>query len=160
MIKLLFVCSANICRSPAAEVIMNTYLKKAGLSSKVSCDSAGIHSHEGQPADERMGRIAATRGYEISHISRPVTEFDLIEYDYILAMDQSNYADLRELGHDDEQRKKIHPICRFCAQHNVSDVPNPYTGSSDQGFNVVLDILEDACQGLLKKLKQEGEPSP
>lgn len=134
---------------------MKSYLDTAGLSNQVTCDSAGTHSHQGGSADERMRRAAASRAYQVSHTSRQVTEFDLIEYDYILAMDQANYADLRALACDDEQAKKIYPMCRFCSQLKASDVPNPYAGSHDQGFDVVLDILEDACRGLLKKLKMD-----
>lgn len=134
---------------------MKSYLDTADLSDKVICDSAGTHSHQGESADERMRRAAALRAYQISHISRQVTELDLIEYDYILAMDQANYADLRALACDDEQAKKIYPMCRFCSQFKASYVPNPYGSSNGQGFDVVLDILEDACRGLLKKLKTD-----
>ena len=108
MIKVLFVCLGNICRSPAAEAIMNDYLRKAGLTHKISCDSAGTSAgHAGHAADPRMQAQAKKRGYTIHHQARQVTAFDLIEFDWIAAMDQRNYLDLCHLASDEEQRKKI-----------------------------------------------------
>ncbi len=156
LIKILFVCLGNICRSPAAEAIMNNYLKKAGLSDQISCDSAGTSSgHVGQSADTRMQLAAKTRGYSIHHTARQLNTFDLIESDYIIAMDQNNYCDIRDQAFDEEGEKKIHIICSFCSEHSVREVPDPYWNYGDEGFNIVLDILEDACWGLLQKIKAD-----
>jgi len=150
----LFVCLGNICRSPAAEAIMNEYVKKANLADKIICDSAGTSAgHVGQPSDERMRTTAKSRGYEIRHTAKQFTEFDLIESDYIIAMDQNNYCDIRDQAFDKEQEQKIFSMCSFCSKHNVTEVPDPYWNRGNEGFNIVLDILEDACFGLLKKIK-------
>lgn len=156
LIKVLFVCSANICRSPAAEAIMNEYLKKAGLSDKVSCDSAGTNAGQsGQSADTQMQILADTRGYQIQHNARQFTAVDLIEFDYLIAMTQDNYHDIRAEAFDKEQERKIHSMCSFCSKYTVIEVPDPYRHSGTKGFNIVLDILEDACFGLLKKIKSD-----
>jgi len=153
LIKVLFVCYSNICRSPAAEAIMNNALEKAGLSDQVSCDSAGTHAgHSGRAADPRMTLAAKARGYTIQHTAKQVTLFDLIEYEYVIAMDRHNYLDLRQLAVDDEQRKKIYALCEFCSGRHIADVPDPYS-SGQQGFETVLDILEEGCWGLMKKLR-------
>lgn len=153
--KILFVCLGNICRSPAAEAILNQYLSEAKLSDQVTCDSAGTSAgHTGQPSDERMQAAAKSLGYTIQHKARQITDFDLVEFDLIIAMDKNNYFDIRQMAHDEAQQKKIHMMCSFCSHHSVTEVPDPYYRGND-GFTGVIALLEDGCKGLLEKIKQK-----
>lgn len=158
-IKILFVCLGNICRSSAAEGIMRVLLQKEnpGWARKVEVDSAGILSyHAGELPDARMRAHAGRRGYELVHRSRPVRTEDFYDFDLIIGMDDRNIDDLRELAPSPEEEKKIHRMCEYLVKKVVDYVPDPYYGGA-QGFENVLDILEDACKGLLEKLKPELE---
>jgi protein-tyrosine phosphatase len=158
-INLLFVCMGNICRSPAAEGIMNAKLKAAGLDDKVVCDSAGtINYHSGNPADSRMRQTARNRDYALDSISRPILPDDLESFDLILTMDDENLANVRRLDSNNQYAEKIRPMCSYCSKHKVTEVPDPYYGGG-KGFEQVLDILEDACDGLLAELKTKLEQS-
>lgn len=154
--KLLFVCLGNICRSPAAEGIMQTLLKREGLADRVACDSAGTSAyHEGEPADARMISYARSRGHELTSLSRPfLAPQDFENFDYILTMDASNHRNVMALDKQNQYGHKVMPMVRFCQIHKVSEVPDPYYDTED-GFRLVLDILEDACTGLLHKIKSE-----
>ncbi|MGC8711436.1 MAG: low molecular weight protein-tyrosine-phosphatase [Leptodesmis sp.] len=153
--KLLFVCLGNICRSPAAENIMNHLLEQAGLTGQVICDSAGTSSyHIGEPPDRRMTAAAYQRGLKMQGRARQFTKADFAEFDLILAMDRDNYADICALDPAGTYRRQVFLMCDFCTHHTVQDVPDPYYGGPN-GFNQVLDILTDACQGLLKYLVQQ-----
>ncbi len=153
MKKILFVCLGNICRSSAAEEIMRTLLAENGMEKEVEVDSAGLISyHRGEPADSRMRAHAARRGYHITHLSRPVCTDDFYRYDLILGMDDTNIDRLKELAPDLETMEKIGRTTDYCRLKVADCVPDPYYGGA-QGFENVLDILEDACQGLLEKLK-------
>lgn len=155
--SILFVCLGNICRSSAAEEIMRTYLQREGMEHEVRVDSAGLISyHRGEPADSRMRAHAIRRGYKITHLSRPVRTDDFYEYDLILGMDDSNIDRLRELAPDVESEKKIRRMTDFCQQKVVDCVPDPYYGGA-QGFENVIDILEDACGGLLESLRTSDQ---
>jgi protein-tyrosine phosphatase len=155
MKKLLFVCLGNICRSPAAEGIMQHKLNEAGLEGQVYCDSAGTSGHhEGQAADSRMRERATARGYQLLSKSRPVKRSDFVEFDLVLAMDHSNLKNLLELCPKEELRKKIVLICDFCKNFDLEEVPDPYYGGLS-GFDNVLDLLEDATEGLLLKISSE-----
>ena len=154
--KILFVCLGNICRSVAAEEIMRTYLKRAGLEKGIEVDSAGISGyHEGDLADPRMRMHASRRGYHITHRSRPVRTEDFYEFDLILGMDDANIDALREKAPDVESEKKIRRMTDYCRTKTADYVPDPYYGGA-QGFENVLDILEDACSGLFKELIVEN----
>ena len=154
MKRILFVCLGNICRSSSAEEIMRTYIKRAGLEHEIEVDSAGISSfHHGEPADERMRAHAARRGYHITHLSRPVCTEDFYNFDLILGMDDRNIDALREKAPDVESERKIQRMTDYCRVKVVDYVPDPYYGGA-QGFENVLDILEDACEGLLDAVKQ------
>ena len=150
MKKVLFVCLGNICRSPAADGYLNHLIIKHELKNKVMCDSAGTSAyHTGEPADARMRESSLERGYPLNSISRafnPVTDFK--EFDYIIAMDNKNWKDLNSAASTDAQRDKIFKMVDFCTVHDVGGVPDPYYGAAD-GFELVLDIVEDACHGLL-----------
>ena len=156
MKRILFVCLGNICRSAAAEEIMRTYLKRAGLEKEIEVDSAGISGyHEGDLADSRMRMHASRRGYHITHRSRPVRTEDFYEFDLILGMDDANIDALREKAPDVESEKKIRRMTDYCRTKVADYVPDPYYGGA-QGFENVLDILEDACGGLFKELIVEN----
>ena len=153
MIRILFVCLGNICRSAAAEEIMRTYVRREGLERLIRVDSAGISSyHQGDEADPRMRAHAVRRGYAITHRSRPVRESDFENFDLILAMDDSNIDALKAMAPDVESEHKIARMTDFCRIKQVDYVPDPYYGGA-QGFENVLDILEDACGGLLAELR-------
>lgn len=156
MKKVLFVCLGNICRSPAAEGILQKLVNDAGLSDQIQIDSAGTSAyHEGAPADGRMITFAKKRGYDLLSRSRPFRDpEDFRKFDYILPMDQSNLQDLHDLDSQEEYRSKIIPMTEFCRIHQVNLVPDPYY-KGDDGFNEVLDILEDACNEFLLHLKKE-----
>lgn len=156
-LSLLFVCMGNICRSPAAEGIMNRLLEKEGLEDRVHCDSAGtIGFHAGNPADSRMRRTASARGYELLSRSRPIERADLAQFDWILTMDNENLEDVRALDPSGKYHEKIRPMCSFCRARAEREVPDPYYGG-DRGFDQVIDLLEDACAGFLEFLKENDQ---
>lgn len=153
MKKILFVCLGNICRSCAAEEIMRRYVAEAGLEHEIALDSAGlIDYHEGESADARMRAHAARRGYRITHLSRPVKYNDFFDFDLILGMDDRNLSRLKEMAPGLDEENKVRAMASYCRVKVVDYVPDPYYGG-DTGFENVLDILEDACAGLLDELK-------
>lgn len=152
MKKILFVCLGNICRSCTAEEIMRTVLQREGLDREVLVDSAGLISyHQGEQADHRMRAHASRRGYHITHLSRPVCMTDFYDFDLIIGMDDSNISRLRDLAPSIEEEAKIHRMTEYCISKVVDHVPDPYYGGA-QGFENVIDILEDACEGLLQAI--------
>ncbi|MBA4410632.1 MAG: low molecular weight protein-tyrosine-phosphatase [Bacteroidota bacterium] len=155
MIKVLFVCLGNICRSPSAEAVFNALIEKNGLGSELQCDSAGTAAyHAGEPADFRMKQFAKKRGYRLTSISRPFnTKVDFDRFDYIIGMDNQNVRDLKALARNETDRNKIFLMTDFCFSDKYDSVPDPYYGD-DADFGLVIDILEDACAGLFRKLRQ------
>lgn len=152
MKKILFVCLGNICRSASAEEIMRTKLTHAGLEKEVIVDSAGlIRYHEGELPDPRMRMHAARRGYDLTHRSRPVQTGDFYDFDLIIGMDDRNIQELKERAPGIEEEKKVYRMTDFCKNKVTDYVPDPYYGGAS-GFENVLDILEDACEGLLEYL--------
>ena len=151
-ISILFVCLGNICRSPAAEAIMRKKLEDAG-NADIIIDSAGIGSwHEGQLPDRRMREHGARRGYDISSRARQIKTADFARFDYIFGMDHENMADLKRLAHNDEERRKVLCTADFMTHHADYDtVPDPYYGGAD-GFELALDLIEDACDGIAEWL--------
>lgn len=148
--KILFVCLGNICRSPAAEGIMRQLLSEHGFNKNIEVDSAGIlNCHEGELPDSRMRMHAVRRGYELAHRSRPVRTEDFYDFDLIIGMDDRNMDDLHELAPSPEEEKKIRRMREFSVNKIIDYVPDPYYGGAS-GFENVLDILEDACEGLLE----------
>ncbi|KAF9596991.1 hypothetical protein IFM89_014705 [Coptis chinensis] len=158
--SVLFVCLGNICRSPAAEGVFTDLVQKRGLQSNFKIDSAGtIGYHEGDPADARMRGASKKRGIEITSISRPIRPSDFKDFDIILAMDRQNKDDI--LGAlerwkfketlPSDAHKKVKLMCSYCKKHNETEVPDPYYGGP-QGFEKVLDLLEDACESLLDSI--------
>ncbi|QLE44853.1 low molecular weight phosphotyrosine protein phosphatase [Nostoc sp. C052] len=154
--KLLFVCLGNICRSPSAENIMNHLIEQAGLSESILCDSAGTSSyHSGSPPDRRMSAAAATKlGIKLRGRARQFQKSDFQDFDLILAMDRENYENILTLDRTQEYQHKVRLMCEFCSRHTLKEVPDPYYGG-EEGFNQVIDLLIDACEGLLTKVKSE-----
>ena len=153
--NLLFVCLGNICRSPMAEAIMQKLVDDAGLTDRIHLDSAGLIAyHQGEGADPRMKSHAYRHGYRITHISRPVTERDFDTFDLILSMDDSNYDRLRSLAPTLDAEAKVHRMTDYCTTHVIDHVPDPYYGGA-QGFENVIEILEDSCQGLLQAISEK-----
>lgn len=150
----MFVCLGNICRSPSAEAVMKKLVKDAGLEKSFFIDSAGIMGyHEGERADDRMRGHAARRGYVLDSISRPVRTQDFYDFDLIIGMDDRNVDDLKQKAPDLESLAKIHQMTEYSRNKLYDHVPDPYYGGAS-GFELVLDLLEDACAGLLSdKLK-------
>ena len=154
--RILFVCLGNICRSSSAEEVMRTFIKREGLEKQIEVDSAGIlNYHEGELSDSRMRMHASRRGYKLTHRSRPVCTDDFFEFDMIIGMDDRNIQDLKDRAPSPETEKKICRMADFCKTKLVDYVPDPYYGGA-QGFENVLDILEDACAGLLETLKKNS----
>ncbi|NES81449.1 MAG: low molecular weight phosphotyrosine protein phosphatase [Moorea sp. SIO2B7] len=150
--KLLFVCLGNICRSPSAENIMNHLIEQAGLSESIVCDSAGTSSyHIGSPPDRRMKAAAEQRGIKLLGKARQFKESDFDDFDLILAMDKDNYLDILYLDRVGKYRDKVGLMCDFASHHQEKEVPDPYYGGRD-GFDKVIDLLLDACEGLLKEI--------
>lgn len=153
--KILFVCLGNICRSATADEIMRTLLKKKGLDKTIEIDSAGTSSyHRGELPDERMRMHALRKGYNLTHLSRPVCTDDFYNFDLILGMDDRNIDTLKDMAPDIETEKKIARMTDYCRTKIVDYVPDPYYGGA-QGFENVIDILEDACQGLLESIQDD-----
>lgn len=152
--KILFVCLGNICRSPSAEAVFNGVVNNAGLQEYFEVDSAGISGwHSGEPADARMQTHAVKRNYNLTSISRkfnPHTDF--AHFDYIIGMDDENMNSLRNMASGKDDLQKLYKMTDFCMQFGYNEVPDPYYGGA-AGFELVLDLLEDACEGLLEKLK-------
>jgi len=150
--KLLFVCLGNICRSPAAEGIMNHLIAQANLEDKICCDSAGTSNyHIGELPDARMRQTAQRRGIVLSSRARQFQKADFEAFDLILAMDRQNYYNICALDPHGAYQDKVRLICDFCTHHPDREVPDPYYGGPD-GFRYVMDLLTDACQGLLLSL--------
>lgn len=154
---ILFVCLGNICRSPAAQGVMQSLVDERGLLHKFALDSCGFYGgHAGDLPDKRMRVHAVRRGYELTHRSRTIRPWDFDEADIIVAMDGHNYDDLMEAAPSPEAQKKIVMMTDFCRLHPGHDtVPDPYYEGAE-GFELVLDLLEDACAGLLDAVC-EGE---
>ena len=148
--KILFVCLGNICRSPAAEAVFQKYVDDLGVD-HISCDSAGTSGyHDGERADPRMIEHGLKRGFDLLSRSRKVKESDFLNFDHIVAMDESNMQNLKKVE-PSNSRAKLSMMCHFAENRSETEVPDPYFGGPE-GFEVVYDILEDACRGLLNSL--------
>lgn len=153
MISVLFVCLGNICRSPAAEGVFQKMIDENNLADQLRCDSAGTSAyHQGEPADGRMQMHARERGYRLTSLSRPFIAPDDFEmFDYVITMDDSNYQNVCNLDPSGQFRNKVVRMTDLCKIHDIAEVPDPYTGGAE-GFELVMDIVEDGCTELLKKV--------
>lgn len=151
--KLLFVCLGNICRSPSAENIMNHLIAQQGLSDQILCDSAGTSGyHVGSSPDLRMSTAAQRQGITLTGRSRQFTAADFETFDLILVMDRNNYQDVLSLDSSNRHSHNVELMCDYCQRHSDQEVPDPYYGG-EAGFDYVIDLLTDACEGLLASLK-------
>ncbi|MBQ9556215.1 MAG: low molecular weight phosphotyrosine protein phosphatase [Muribaculaceae bacterium] len=155
--NLLFVCLGNICRSPAAQAVMQRLVDERGLSDRFYIDSAGIGSwHVGDLPDKRMRVHARPRGYELTHRARQVRVADFDEFDLIVGMDAANIDDLRQLAATIEQQDKVVMMGDYIRRFPHYDyVPDPYYEGSE-GFELVLDLLEDSCDNLLERIIEQN----
>ena len=152
MINILFVCMGNICRSPSAEAVMNSIIEQNNLADKIRCDSAGtISYHTGETADDRMIKHASRRGYNLTSIARKLQHIDLEHFDYIITMDEENYNNVLSMENEDKFDAKISKMTDYSKNFDAGEVPDPYYGGP-QGFEYVLDLLEDSCSGLLEHI--------
>jgi protein-tyrosine phosphatase len=156
MIKVLFVCLGNICRSPAAEGIMKSLVLQQNLQENISVDSAGtIGYHTGDSPDPRMLKQASERGFELNHKARKFNPtIDFMDFDYIVTMDDQNYIDVKNLDKKNKFLSKIYKIADFSSDPEVKTVPDPYYGGPE-AFDNVIDILKDSCTNLLNKIKDD-----
>ena len=155
-VSVLFVCMGNICRSPTAEAVFRTCVEKAGLAQDILIDSAGTHDyHIGDPPDTRAQHAASRRGYDMSALrGRQVEAADFIRFDYVLAMDRDNLAILQRLRPGNAE-SHLGLFLEFASRHSQRELPDPYYGGAD-GFERVLDMVEDAAEGLLQHIRQQA----
>ncbi len=153
MVKVLFVCLGNICRSPTAEGTFRKIVIDADMELLIEIDSAGTHAyHIGEPPDQRALETAARRGIDLARIrGRQATADDLRRFDYVVAMDEENRRHLMSLVPADMSRK-VRLLMEFSAKYAEREVPDPYWGGNS-GFERVLDMIEDAAHGLLEDIR-------
>ena len=153
-VSVVFVCMGNICRSPTAEAVFRHYVENAGLAGDILIDSAGTHDyHIGEPPDRRAQQAAQQRGYDMSGLrGRQVEEGDFHRFDYVLAMDQANLAILQRLAPPSGDAQ-LRLFLDYARHHAEREVPDPYYGGAD-GFERVLDMVEDAAEGLLQHIRR------
>ena len=153
MLRVLFVCTGNICRSPTAAGVFRDAVARAGLSERIAVESAGTHAyHEGDGADRRALRAALARGIDLGdHVARAVVLEDFLTFDYILAMDRDNHSHLLSRA-PATRRARVELFMDYAPHLAASEVPDPYYGGRD-GFDHVLDLVTEASEGLLSEIK-------
>jgi len=154
MIKVLFVCMGNICRSPTAQGQFQKLVNEQGLGQSVLVDSAGTHSyHIGSPPDARSQAMAKQRGVDLSKLrSRLFVSNDFVEFDYLLGMDDGNIANMSAIR-PDNARAKLQLMLDYSSSYSRREVPDPYFGYD--GFDMVFDMIDDAARGLLEHIRAE-----
>lgn len=154
MTRVLFVCLGNICRSPTAHAMFEHLVAEAGLASQIEVDSAGTGDwHIGHPPDKRATATAKARGIDMTHLrARLFRREDFLEFDYVLAMDNSNLSDMRALE-PAEHQAHVGLFLDFASHFTEREVPDPYYGGDD-GFEHVFDLVEDASRGLLRHIQE------
>ena len=152
MVKVLFVCLGNICRSPTAEGVFKKLVRRAGLSDEIKIDSAGTGAwHVNQPPDQRSHDAALKRGIDLStQRARKISTEDFNSFDYLVAMDRSNVSNLKKTCPPDLV-SRISLLLEYAPELERQEVPDPYQGG-DEGFDLVLDLIEVASQGLLSHI--------
>jgi protein-tyrosine phosphatase len=158
--RILFVCMGNICRSPSAEGVFRRVLQERAAQLHVQIDSAGTHDyHIGEPPDSRALAAALRRGVDLSELrARQVADHDFELFDLILAMDEENLRELRARAHA-KYHDRIRLLLDYAPESNRRAVPDPYYGG-EQGFEDVLDLLEEASEGLVQELIRRSERTP
>lgn len=153
MVRVLFVCLGNICRSPTAHGVFEGVVQKAGLEQHITVDSAGTGDwHLGEQPDKRSQAAAALRDYSLGHLrARQVSGQDFAHFDYILAMDRKNLDDLQSMR-PEAGNTVLELFLSFADSGNIDEVPDPYYGG-DSGFEQVLDLVESASMGLLQSIR-------
>lgn len=155
MIRILFLCMGNICRSPAAHCVFQEMVNQANLADHFFIDSAGtIGFHQGNEPDGRMQDAMRKRKVPIIGRSRQINKSDLEDFDLILAMDNSNLMDAQSLDTKRQWHDKIKCFAEYCADPTIMEIPDPYYGYDD-GFEIVLDLIEEGCQQLLLDCKKQ-----
>lgn len=156
MIRILFVCTGNICRSPGAEALLRFTAESQGRSHDFHIDSAGTHGyHVGEAPDARAIAVAKERDVLMRGLrARQVTRADFEEFDYIIALDQGHYRILAGRQPRDG-RAKLKLFTDYCAEHKGKDVPDPYYGT-EEDFDRMFDLLEKGVEGILKQFEEEG----
>lgn len=155
--RILFVCLGNICRSPLAESVFRHLAERRGVAELFEIDSAGTSGyHVGDAPDARSVATARTRGVEVVGTSRQLRPADLERFDYIIAMDAENLAEIERLRERLGGTARLHRLREWDPQADALDVPDPYYGGAD-GFEKVHDLVERSCEGLLDHLLQERE---
>ena len=154
------VCMGNICRSPTAHGVMRHLVQARGWGGWLRVDSCGTHAyHVGEAPDRRSQKHALQRGYDLSDLrARQLVREDFEHFDLVLVMDHENMARVQALC-PPTQRHKLHRLTEFCREMRSATVPDPYYGG-DQGFEHVLDLIEDACQGVLAHVHKEHLATP
>jgi protein-tyrosine phosphatase len=153
--RVLLVCMGNICRSPTAEGVLRKHIQMNRLGDRVEVDSAGTHGyHVGEAPDARTQRAASVRGYNLSQLrARKVAPQDLDYFDLILAMDKTNLDNLKRIA-TIEQQQRIKLFMEYARNFDDDEVPDPYYGLG-HGFDLVLDMVEDAAQGLIEEIRKD-----
>jgi protein-tyrosine phosphatase len=154
-VKVLFVCMGNICRSPTAQGVFQSLVDAEDLGRKIIIDSAGLHSfHVGDSPDLRSQATARKQGVELSNLSaRQFVSADFMNFDFLLAMDESNFAGMQRLQ-PEHPRGQLSMMLEYSSQYKQVEIPDPYFG--DDGFELVFDMIRDACAGLLKTIRQKN----
>ena len=158
MLNVLFVCLGNICRSPLAEGIFQDLLVKKKLSDQFFCDSAGTSGwHIGAQPDRRSEAIANKHGFTLSHSGRQIEQEDFENFDYIIAMDQSNLENIKQVqGYETFNKDRLVLMRKFDDESPNKDVPDPYFGGPE-GFETVYQMLDRSCKKFLKHLQEEHQ---
>ena len=151
-LRIVFVCTGNICRSPTAHAVLRQRIAERGLGQRLVVESAGLEAwHRGDPPDARSIRHARLRGYDLSDLrARPFTPADFERADWVLVMDEGHLQRAARMC-PPPHAHKVRLLLDFAARHDVHEVPDPYYGGP-QDFEHVLDLIEDACEGLLAHL--------
>ncbi|MCF6323726.1 MAG: low molecular weight phosphotyrosine protein phosphatase [Gammaproteobacteria bacterium] len=155
MVKILFVCLGNICRSPTAHGVFERFVQQASLAQRIEIDSAGTHAyHIGEQPDKRAQATALNRGFDLSsQRARRVQKTDFDYYDYVIAMDNDNLANLLEIC-PQALSNKVSLFLSYSSDVDEEEVPDPYYGGPG-GFERVLDMVESAAEGLLNEIKEK-----
>ena len=151
-VKVLFVCMGNICRSPTAHGVFQALVDEQGLGERLEVDSAGTHGyHIGTPPDPRSQATAVARGLDLSDLrARRFVSRDFVDFDYLLAMDRNNLADMLALE-PEQHDASAELMLQYSTRFDELEIPDPYFG--DDGFDLVFDMIEDASRGLLQRIR-------